>query len=160
MPTLFIDADACPVKQEAVSAARRHGWQVILIANSSQSLGRYEGRKGVETVTVGTGRDSADFAVIERLSPGDVVVTQDTGLAAMVLGRRARAISPRGRVFQLAAIDAELAVRHAEQKLRRSGGRTRGPSPFEDEDRENFVDRLEGMLTGDADGTGQGGTLE
>ena len=146
MPTLFIDADACPVKQEAIAVARSRGWTVVLIANTSQSLGRFEGRKGVETVTVGTGQDSADFAVIELLSPGDVVVTQDTGLAAMVLGRGAAAISPRGRIFQLAAIDAELAVRHAEQKLRRSGGRTRGPAPFLDEDRETFVDRLEGML--------------
>jgi uncharacterized protein YaiI (UPF0178 family) len=146
MPTVFIDADACPVKQEAIHVARSRGWTVVLIANTSQSLSRFDGRKGVETVTVGTGQDSADFAVIERLAPEDVVVTQDTGLAAMVLGRGARAISPRGRIFQLAAIDAELAVRHAEQKLRRSGGRTRGPSPFEDEDREMFVDRLEGML--------------
>jgi len=150
MPTVFIDADACPVKQEAISVARSRGWSVVLIANTSQSLAKFDGRKGVETVTVGTGQDSADFAVIERLSPGDVVVTQDTGLAAMVLGRGARAISPRGRIFQLAAIDAELAVRHAEQKLRRAGGRTRGPAPFEPEDRELFVDRLEGMLAGPA----------
>jgi len=146
MSTVFIDADACPVKQETIAIARSRGWSVVLVANTSQSLGRFDGRKGVETVTVGTGQDSADFAVIERLAPGDVVVTQDTGLAAMVLGRGARAISPRGRVFHLAAIDAELAVRHAEQKLRRSGGRTRGPSPFEDEDREQFVDSLERML--------------
>jgi len=146
MGTVFIDADACPVKQEAISTARLRGWSVVLVANTSQSLGRYVGRKGIEAVQVGTGQDSTDFAVIERLAPSDVVVTQDTGLAAMVLGRGARAISPRGRVFQLAAIDAELAVRHAEQKLRRAGGRTRGPAPFEDEDREQFVDSLERML--------------
>ena len=84
MPTVFIDADACPVKQEAISVARSRGWSVVLIANTSQSLAKFDGRKGVETVTVGTGQDSADFAVIERLSPGDVCVTQDTGLAAMV----------------------------------------------------------------------------
>jgi uncharacterized protein len=146
MPTVFIDADACPVKQEAISVARAHGWGVVLVANTSQSLGRYEGRKGIEAVTVGTGQDSADFAVIERLQPGDIVVTQDTGLAAMVLGRGAAAIGPRGRIFQLAAIDAELAVRHAEQKLRRAGGRTRGPAPFLDEDREQFTDALESLI--------------
>ena len=146
MSTVFIDADACPVKQEAIAVARSRGWSVVLVANTSQSLGRYAGRRGIEAVQVGTGQDSADFAVIERLAPADVVVTQDTGLAAMVLGRGARAISPRGRVFQLAAIDAELAVRHAEQKLRRAGGRTRGPAPFEDEDREQFIDSLERVL--------------
>ena len=150
--TVFIDADACPVKSETLSTARSRGWRVVFVANESQSLAKYVGRNGVEVVQVGTGRDSADFAVVERLSPGDVVVTQDTGLAAMVLGRGAHALSPRGRIFQLAAIDAELAVRHAEQKLRRAGGRTRGPAPFTDEDREDFTDALERLLaqTGDS----------
>ena len=146
MATLFIDADACPVKQEAISVARARGWLVVLVANTSQSLARFDGRKGVETVTVGTGRDSADFAVVERLQAGDVVVTQDIGLAAMVLGRDARAISPRGRSLSMESIDAELAVRHAEAKLRRAGGRHKGPAPFEAEDRELFEERLERLL--------------
>ncbi|TLM77121.1 MAG: YaiI/YqxD family protein, partial [Actinobacteria bacterium] len=72
--------------------------------------------------------------------------TQDTGLAAMALGRGARAIGPRGRVFSLATIDAEMEVRHAEQRFRRQGGRTRGPSRFEDEDREHFTETLEWQL--------------
>jgi uncharacterized protein YaiI (UPF0178 family) len=146
LTTLFIDADACPVKSEAISVARSHGLKVVLVANDSQNLGRYAGRSGIETVQVGTGRDSADFAVVERVEPGDVLVTNDTGLAAMVLGRGVCAISPRGREYSLAVIDMELAVRHAEQKLRRQGGRTRGPAPFEDEDREQFVESLERLL--------------
>ncbi len=99
MSTLFVDADACPVTREAITIARAHGMSVVLVANTNQSFARYEGRSGVETVTVGTGRDSADFAIIERLGAEDVVVTQDIGLAAMVLGRGAGAISPRGRIF-------------------------------------------------------------
>jgi len=98
-------------------------------------------------VQVTTGRDSADFAIIERLNPGDVVVTQDIGVAAMALGRGAGAISPRGRIFYQATIDMELEVRHAEQRHRRAGGRTGGPSAFTDEDREHFTEQLERLLT-------------
>jgi uncharacterized protein YaiI (UPF0178 family) len=144
--TLFVDADACPVTREAITIARSHGMSVVLVANTNQSFARYEGRNGVETLTVGTGRDSADFAIVERLGAEDVVVTQDIGLAAMVLGRGAGAISPRGRIFYLATIDIEMEVRHAEQKHRRAGGRTGGPSKFTDEDREHFSDQLERLI--------------
>ena len=146
MPTLFIDADACPVTREAVSAGRARGWRVVVVANSTQNLERYASRSGVEAITVSSGRDAADFAVVERLSAGDVVVTQDIGLAAMALGRGAGALSPRGRIFHLATIDAELAVRHAEAKLRRQGGRHGGPPKFTEEDREHFAEQLERLL--------------
>ena len=65
-------------------------------------------------------------------------MTQDIGLAAMVLGRSAFALSPRGRTFSMVTIDAEMAVRHAEQKHRRAGGRTGGPSAMDDDDRDRF----------------------
>ena len=146
MSTLFIDADACPVTAEAITIARSHGMNVVVVANSTQNLERYTRRNGVEAIGVSTGRDAADFAIVERLSPGDVVVTQDIGLAAMALGRRAGAVSPRGRIFHLATIDAELAVRHAEQRFRRAGGRTGGPSAFSEEDREHFEYSLERVI--------------
>jgi hypothetical protein len=146
MATLYIDADACPVTREAIAVAREHGWQVVVVANSTQNLDRYADRRGVEAVQVSGGRDAADFAVVERLVPGDAVVTQDIGLAAMALGRGAGALSPRGRIFYLATIDAELMVRHAEARLRRQGGRHGGPPKFTDEDREHFVAQLERLL--------------
>jgi uncharacterized protein YaiI (UPF0178 family) len=146
MITVYIDADACPVKSEAIAVSRRLGARVVFVGNTTQDLSRYADRRGVEAVQVGQGRDSADFAIVERLESGDVVVTQDIGLAAMALGRGARAISPRGRRFHLATIDAELAVRHAEQRHRRAGGRTGGPAPFVDEDRERFVEVLERVI--------------
>lgn len=146
MPTLFIDADACPVTREAITTGRARGMRVVVVANSTQNLERYASRSGVEAVSVSSGRDAADFAVVERLSAGDVVVTQDIGLAAMALGRGAGAISPRGRIFYLATIDAELAVRHAEAKLRRAGGRHGGPPKFTDEDREHFTEQLERLI--------------
>jgi uncharacterized protein len=147
MTTLYIDADACPVTREALEVARAHKVPTVLVANATQNLGRYAGRAGVECIQVSGGQDAADFAIVERLAKDDVVVTQDLGLAAMALGRRAHAISPRGRVHTHTTIDMELAVRHAEQKHRRSGGRTKGPPAFEEDDRERFARSLERVLT-------------
>jgi uncharacterized protein YaiI (UPF0178 family) len=75
-------------------------------------------------VTVAGGTDAADFAMVPRIHPGGIVVTNDTGLAAMALARGAHAVNPRGRVYQAATIDAELAVRHAEQQYRRADSGT------------------------------------
>jgi len=150
MTTVFIDADACPVTRDAIAVARSRSRPVVLVANESQNLGRYAGRPGVTILQVGSGRDSADYAMVPLLSPGDIVVTADIGLAAMALGRECRALSPRGRQYFPATIDAELAVRHAEQRHRRAGGRTTGPSPFLDEDRERFREQLARLLAQDA----------
>jgi uncharacterized protein YaiI (UPF0178 family) len=145
MTTVFIDADACPVTREAISAARSHGARVMLVADSTQNLSKFV-RPGVEATSVSQGRDAADFAIVGMLEAGDIVVTQDIGVAAMALGRGAGAVSPRGRIFYLATIDAEMEVRHAEARLRRSGGRHGGPPPFTDDDREHFVESLERLL--------------
>ncbi len=150
MATVFVDADACPVTRDAIALARSRSVTVVLVANHSQNLAQYAGRPGVEILQVASGRDSADFAMVPRLSRSDIVVTADTGLAAMALGRGCRVISPRGREYLAITIDAELAVRHAEQKHRRSGGRTTGPSPFQPEDRERFREVLARMLTAGA----------
>ncbi len=146
MTTVFIDADACPVTRDAIAVARSHSLPVVLVANHSQNLARFSGRTGVEILQVRSGRDSADYAMVPRLAPGDIVVTGDIGLAAMALGRGCHALSPRGRQFLPATIDAELAVRHAEQRHRRAGGRTTGPAPFLDEDRERFQESLVHLL--------------
>ena len=103
-PTLFIDADACPVTKDALACARHAGVRTVIVGNSTQNLERHirredprtpeEARRGfwVETLPVGIGADAADFAIVEALEPGDVVVTQDIGLASMALGRGAPAI--------------------------------------------------------------------
>lgn len=156
--TLFIDADACPVTREALSCARRAGARVVIAGNSTQNLERHirrddprsEGaaRHGfwAETLDVSVGADSADFAIVERLSAHDVVVTQDIGLAGMVLGRGAAAIGVRGHVYRRETIDMELFIRHEEKKVRRGGGRTRGPAPFTDDDRRRFSANLSELL--------------
>ena len=156
--TLFIDADACPVTTDALAVARRAHVPVVIAGNTTQNLERHvrasdprdathtKGGFWVDTLSVSCGADSADFAIVERLSPGDVVVTQDIGLAGMALGRGAAAISVRGRVWSEATIDGDLYLRHEEKRVRRAGGRTHGPAAFGEKDRRRFVENLEGLL--------------
>lgn len=163
-PTLIIDADACPVTREALACARSARIPVLIAGNSTQNLARRirrddprdaehaRGRDAThpgfwaETLDVSCGADSADFAIIERLEAGDVVVTQDIGLASMVLGRGAAAIGVRGHVYNKATIDMQLFIRHEEKKVRRAGGRTQGPAAFTDDDRERFQRNLAQLL--------------
>lgn len=154
-PTVYIDADACPVTSEALAVARACRVPVVIAGNSTQNLARHirrgdprqpNGGFWVDTLPVGVGADAADFAIVQELSPGDVVVTQDIGLAAMALGRNARAIGVRGRVYTKATIDLDLHIRHEEKKVRRQGGRTGGPAPFEDDDRERFAANLRRLV--------------
>lgn len=154
-PTIYLDADACPVTAEALAVARACQVPAVIAGNSTQNLARHL-RRGdprtptggfwVDTLPVGVGADAADFAIVQELQPGDIVVTQDIGLAAMALGRGARAIGVRGRVYTLATIDLDLHIRHEEKKVRRQGGRTRGPAPFEDDDRERFAANLRRLV--------------
>lgn len=154
-PTIFIDADACPVTAETVAIARKNKIPVVIAGNSTQNLARHlkrtdprEPTEGfwADTLPVGIGADTADFAIIQELKPRDIVVTQDIGLAAMVLGRDARAIGVRGRVFTRATIDMDMEIRHIEKKVRRQGGRTKGPAAFEDDDKERFTTNLQRLV--------------
>ena len=146
-PTIFLDADACPVTAEALAVARSCGVPVVIAGNSTQNLARHLRRGDPRSPTDGFwADDAADFAIVQELQPGDIVVTQDIGLAAMVLGRGAQAIGVRGRVFTLAAIDLDLHIRHEEKKVRRQGGRTKGPAAFEDDDRERFAANLRRLV--------------
>lgn len=156
MTKLFIDADACPVLREAIDCARRAKVPCVIAGNTTQNLTRQIRKtdptqpvdKGfwVDVVQVSVGADSADFAIVRELEPDDVVVTQDIGLASMALGRGARAISVRGHVYDPLTIDSMLFIRHEEKKVRRAGGRTKGPRAFTDEDRQRFVRNLRELL--------------
>lgn len=138
--------------------ARKAHVPVIIAGNTTQNLersirrddprGPENERNGfwVDVLQCGVGADSADFAIVQQLEPGDVVVTQDIGLASMVLGRGARAIGVRGRVYDPLTIDMDMQIRHEEKKIRRQGGRTKGPAPFTDDDRERFTRNLQRLL--------------
>ena len=130
-----MDADACPVKDDVVRLARRRGLRVVLVGNASQGS---QGGGYAEAVTAGDGPDAADFEIVGRVEPGDVVVTDDIGLASMILPKGAFGLSSRGKGFDELNIGHLMASRHVGQQIRAAGGRTKGPKPFTRQDRDRF----------------------
>lgn len=117
---IYVDADACPVKALVVKAAKERKLPVVMICDTAHLI--HDGYSTV--ITVEKGRDSADLRLANLLSAGDVVVTQDFGVAALALGKRAGAINQNGLVFTPDNIDRLLFERHLGQKVRRGGGKT------------------------------------
>lgn len=117
---ILVDADACPVKSEIEKIAKKYGINVCMFIDTSHILkSDYS-----EIVTVDKAADSVDIALINRTSAGDMVVTQDYGVAAMALGKKAYAINQNGLIYTSENIDRLLFERHIGKKVRRSGGRT------------------------------------
>ena len=141
---ILVDADGCPVVPIAIEAARRYGLECILLCDTSHHFER----EGARTITVSKGADSVDFALVNMLAAGDVVVTQDYGLAAMCLARRAIPLSQNGMVYSDANIDSLLLQRHTSKKLRASGVRMKGPSKRTAEQDEAFARALENVVRG------------
>ena len=141
--TILVDADACPVKHIIIQVAREYKLPVIMFIDTSHQID--DGYS--EVVTVDKQRDSVDIALINRTHFGDIVVTQDFGLAVMVLGKEARAISQNGMIYSPENIDRLLFERHLSQKIRRSGGRTPGPRKRTKVDDERFEAVLRGMIS-------------
>lgn len=142
--TIVVDGDACPVKDEIIAIARTHQVPVVLVASIAHAMPE---RAGVEVVRVDRDPQAADIAIANRARAGDIVVTDDYGLACMVLGRRARVVSFRGGRITEQNIDALMARRHTLQRIRRGGGRHRGPSAFSVNDRSAFRETLEQLIT-------------
>jgi len=131
---ILVDADACPVKEIIVRLAKQRNIPVIMLIDTSHQL-----NDGYSTViTVDKQADSVDFALMGLLTRDDVVVTQDFGLAAMVLGKGAGAVNQNGLIFTSDNIDKLLMERHIGAKIRRGGGRTKGPAKRTKEDNERF----------------------
>jgi len=139
---VLVDADACPVKQIIVRLAKVRDIPVTMIIDTSHEL--YDGYSAI--ITVDKQADSVDFALMGLLARDDIVVTQDFGLAAMVLGKGARAINQNGLIFTNENIDKLLLERHIGQRVRRGGGRTKGPSKRTRVDDERFEAALIKML--------------
>lgn len=138
-PQILVDADACPVKGEITRAARQFVLKVLLFVDTSHQLLAEYG----EVITVEKGRDSVDIALINRTRRGDIVVTQDYGLAAMAVGRGAFALHPAGFVYHEGNLDRLLFERHLHGKIRSAGGRTKGPKKRHPEEDMRFREALE-----------------
>lgn len=139
---ILIDADGCPVVDIAIAIARRYAIDVTLICDTAHHFER----EGAETITVSKGADSADFRLVNMIAPGDIVVTQDYGLAAMCLARRARILNQDGMAYTDDNIDALLLARHTARKIRMGGGRLKGPPKRISTQDDTFARTLEGML--------------
>lgn len=139
---VFIDADGCPVVRCAADCAARHGIPVTLVCDSAHMFNL----PGAETITVTKGADSADFYLVNLVSPGDIVVTQDYGLAAMALARRAQVVSQNGLIYTDDNIDSLLLARHTSRKLRNAGVRLKGPAKRSKEQDEAFLAAFEKLL--------------
>lgn len=123
MTAIFVDADACPVVSETIQVAREYNLKCTLICDTAHEIHR----EGAETIIVSKGADAVDFVLVNRVQKNDIVVTQDYGLAAMVLAKQGHPIDQNGRLYTEENIDQLLYARHKAQKIRMSGGRLRGP---------------------------------
>lgn len=139
MPTILIDADACPVVNETIRIAKQHGFPCILICDTAHEMHR----EGAETIIVSKGADAVDFVLVNRVQKNDIVITQDYGLAAMVLAKKGHPIDQNGRLYTEENIDQLLYARHQAQKIRMSGGRLRGPKKRSKENNVRFEKSLQ-----------------
>ena len=138
--TIYIDADACPVKQEVYRVAERYGLKVYVVSNSPIAVPR---EPYIERIVVAAGMDAADDWIAERATRGAIVVTQDIPLAARAVKANAVAIAPDGKVFTADSIGMALATRNLMDSLRSAGEITRGPKPFSPKDRSAFLGSLD-----------------
>jgi uncharacterized protein YaiI (UPF0178 family) len=141
--SLYIDADACPVKDEVYRVAVRYGLPVFVVSNSWI---RTPPQKLVTSIVVEEGPDVADDWIAERAGPADVVITADIPLAHRVLSAGGQAIHPGGRVFTADNIGAALASRGIGEHLRSMGEITGGPKPFTPADRSKFLQSLDAAV--------------
>ena len=142
MPTVLIDADGCPVIDLTLRICRAHGVPVLILCDTAHRIER----DGAETLVFDKGADSVDFALVNHVRPGDVVVTQDYGLAAMCLSRRARVLNQNGLEYTADNIDGLLEQRHHNNKLLCAGRHLKGPARRTKEQDEAFGVALERVL--------------
>ncbi|HLZ84755.1 MAG TPA: YaiI/YqxD family protein [Caulobacteraceae bacterium] len=137
---VFIDADACPVKDEVYRVAARYGLQTHVVSNSFMAVPFHP---QIARVVVEAGPDVADDWIAGRVAPGDVVVTSDIPLAERVLAAGGTPIAPNGRVFTRDSIGSAIAQRAVLEQIRSTGAITGGPPPFGKADRSRFLQALD-----------------
>lgn len=139
---ILVDADGCPVKNIIVKIAKEYLIPVIMLSNTSHIID--DGYSQV--VIIGKGKDSVDFALINKTNKGDIVITQDYGLATMVLSKEAYAINQMGYLYTKDNIDGLLFHRYMSQKIRQGGGKTSNPKKRKKEDDIKFERVLKSLI--------------
>lgn len=149
MPSILIDADGCPVVDLTIHLCKGQGTPVLILCNTAHHIQR----EGAQTLMFDKGADSVDFALVNRVQPGDIVVTQDYGLASMCLAsmclaRRARVLNQNGLEYTADNIDALLERRWQNKKLLRAGKHPKGPAKHTKEQDEAFTKAMVKLLRG------------
>lgn len=140
---IYIDADGSPWRDLVIERGRKHGILVVIVADYSHD---FPPEDGVERIVVDGGADAADYAIVNRVHAGDLVITQDVGLASLVLPQGAAVISPRGFEFTEDSMDGRLSRRWLHGRIRRGGGRVTGPPPLSEDDRDRFLMLLDNKI--------------
>jgi uncharacterized protein len=142
MLTIYIDADACPVKDQVYQVARRYGMRVAVVANATLRVPA----DSLISLVVRPGFGSADDWIAEQAEAGDIVVTADIPLAARCLAKEARVLDAKGFPFTDNDIGAALAMRDLMNDLRQGGAVTGGPAPMTSKDRSRFLSKLDELV--------------
>ena len=142
MTDIYVDGDACPVREEIYRVATRLQLNVFVVSNGSRPI-RPPGMSNVSMILVGDSADAADDWIAERIGAMDVCVTSDIPLASRCLKKEARVVSPTGKQWTEANIGNALAGRDIARHLRELGENTRGPPPLSKQDRSRFLSALD-----------------
>lgn len=143
---IYVDADACPVKDIIISEASDFEIQVILVTSFSH-FSNAEQPSGVKTIYVDSGADAADYRIMKLVEKGDMIVTQDYGLASLGLAKGMIVLHHKGFRYTNENIDQLLQTRYLSAMARKSGQRTKGPQPFTAEDRKQFRDLFKQVIS-------------
>jgi uncharacterized protein len=143
MLDIYVDADACPVKQEVCKVAKRHGLKVTFVSNSSMRIPSME---QATLVVVDDRLDASDNWIVDHITNDDIVVTADIPLAHRCIKVGSRVLGPSGRPFTDANIGSALATRDLLAELRGAGAVLSGPPPFQKQDRSRFLQSLDQII--------------
>ena len=135
---ILIDADGCPVVDITVKLGQKYNIETIIMCDTSHIINKV----GVETIVLSKGMDSVDFELVNKVSKGDIIVTQDYGLAAMALSKGGHPINQNGMIYSNENIDQLLFKRHLSKKIRNSGHKIKGPKKRSKEDDIKFKNSL------------------
>ncbi|MEW9667380.1 YaiI/YqxD family protein [Ammoniphilus sp. 3BR4] len=141
---IYVDADACPTKSIIAEEAAIYQKRAIFVCSFANHFQLHDA--WTQTVVVDKSYQSVDMFIANQASPGDVVITDDYGLACMVLGRKCLAISSRGKEYTNDNIEYLLTTRHRQQKERMAGKRSKGPKPYTETEKERFRQVLKKCL--------------
>lgn len=139
---ILIDADGCPVVNETIKVAHKFNLESIIFCDTSHNFDQ----KNVKVIVVSKGIDAVDFAILNNIEKGDIVITQDYGLASLVLSRNSYAINQSGMVYTNENIDELLYSRYISKKMRNSGARIKGPKKRDKSQDIIFKENLEKLI--------------